>query len=278
MTMRRARLRGLCVACAAAIAVALAPTDGIAQRNIVCSLSGKPTDDLIRSCTERINHGTDLGRPLADSYIARGRAFMAKSLYEQGLADFNEAVKVAPDYVLALRSRANAYLRRAEYERAIKDYTEAIWLAPQDVGLLYERAQAYEGKGDFSNASIDYGEVMRLKPRFVAAYRDRCNMRMMFGRELPQALGDCNDALKLLPNDPLTIERRGFVYLRLNLYEKAINDFEAILKRDPLYAPALYGRGVAKHKTYDSSADADIKLAQQLRPDLVELYRRHGIK
>jgi tetratricopeptide (TPR) repeat protein len=275
----RSRQRWTLVACAAAIGVAFAAAGAPAQRrNVICNLVSKPSDDLIRSCTERINHGGDLGRPLAEVYVARGRAYMAKSQYEQGLADFNEAVKAAPDYVLALRSRGNAHLRRAEYERAIKDYTEAIWLAPRDAGLFHERAQAYEGKGDYRLAILDYDEVMRLAPRFVAAYRDRCNMRMMFGRELPQALGDCNDALRLLPNDPLTLERRGFVYLRLNLFDKAISDFDAVLKYNPLHAPALYGRGVAKHKKYDSTADADINTAQQLRPDVVELYASHGIK
>ena len=260
-------------------AIALFAANASAQgRNVICSLTSKPSDDLIRSCSVRIASGDDIGRPLAESYLARGRAYMAKSKYEQGLADFNQAVKAAPDYVLALRSRANAHLRMANYDAAIKDYTDALWLAPEDVGLLHERAQAYEGKGDFKRASIDYGEVMRLKPRFIAAYRDRCNMRMMFGRELPQALGDCNDALKLLPNDPLTLERRGFVYLRLNLYDKAIADFDTILKTNPLHAPALYGRGVAKRKKYDETANADIDTAQQLRPDLVELYASHGIK
>ena len=260
-------------------ALTLAATMACAQsRNIVCNLAAKLTDELIRSCTERIASARDLGRPLAEVYIARGRAYMATSKYEQGLADFNEAVRVAPDYVLALRSRANAYLRMAKYDPAIKDYTEAIWLAPQDVGLLHERAQAYEGKGDFTLASRDYGEVIRLAPRFIAAYRDRCNLRMIFARELPQALGDCNDALKLLPNDPLTLERRGFVYIRLALYDKAIADFDAVLQRNPLYAMALYGRGVAKRRKYDETAEADLSTAQQLRPDIVELYSRYGIK
>jgi Flp pilus assembly protein TadD len=273
---RRLRIIGVCAGAAIALGTIGAQAE---RRNVVCNLSAKPTDDLIRNCTDLIASGRDIGRPLADSYIARGRGYIAKSQYEAAVTDFDQAVRNAPGYVLALRSRANGYLLRADYDRAIKDYTEAIWLAPKDASLFQERAQAYEGKGEYRLASLDYADVMRIAPKYVPAYRDRCYMRMIWGRELPQALADCSDALKLAPNDPLTLERRGLVYLRLDLYDKALADFEAILKLNALQPTALYGRGLIKRKRGDEpGGDADINAARLMRPDIVEIYTRYGIK
>src|SRR5262249_8706203 len=79
-TARRGRLRHATAGVAVLLALTLAgAADGQSRRNLVCNLTSKLNDDLIRNCTDLIQSGRDIGRPLADSYIARGRAYMAKS-------------------------------------------------------------------------------------------------------------------------------------------------------------------------------------------------------
>lgn len=249
------------------------------RRNVRCNATSLLNDETIRACTDFIGSGRDVGRALADLYVTRGRAYVARSQFDHAIADFSEALKNAPNHLLALHNRGNASLLKSDYDRAITDYTEAIWLAPRDVTLYQDRARAYESKAEYARAVEDYSEAIRIAPRLVAAYKARCIVRTIWGRELKQALDDCEEALRLVPNDLVTLERRGFTYLRLGNFDKAISDFNVVLRFAATNASALYGRGLAKKKKLDDvGGDADVYTAQQLRPDIVEQLIRYGFK
>jgi len=47
------------------------------------------------------------------------------------------------------------------------------------------------------------------------------------------ALNDINHALSIAPNEEHFLDTRGWVYLGMGDYEKAIEDFEAALQIDP---------------------------------------------
>ena len=150
---------------------------------------------------------------------------------------------------------------------------------PRDVIALQNRGHAYQAKQDYDRAIADYSEAIRIEPKFAYAFNDRCYVRAIAGRELQQALADCNEALRLIPNDIQTLDSRGFAYLRLGEFDKAITDYNAVLKFNPQQAGSLYGRGLAKQKKGDSAGgDADIMAAKAIRADIVEEFARYGVK
>jgi tetratricopeptide (TPR) repeat protein len=90
--------------------------------------------------------------------------------------------------------------------------------------------------------------------------------RAVAGRELTQALGDCNASLRLAPNDGGTLDNRGLVQFKLGAFTQAIADYDAAIKRDPKDAISLYGRGVAKLKADDmTGGNADVAAAKAVR-------------
>jgi tetratricopeptide (TPR) repeat protein len=241
-------------------------------------VAGAP-DGMIKSCTELIEGGRETGRALAAAYNARGRAYLAKQEYERAIADFSEALKHEPDNVLSLHNRAVARTAKGEFDTAIKDYTDAIWLAPRKATLYQDRAGAHLAKGEHSRAIADLGAAIKLTPKPALVLRDRCYVRAISGRELPQGLDDCEQALRMLRSDVVTLERRGLINLRLGYFDKAIADFNAVLKVQAANAAALYGRGVAKKKKgLNIAGEADIAEARQIRPDLVQALIGYGVK
>ncbi len=241
-------------------------------------VTGAP-DGMISSCTELIEKGHETGRALAAAYNARGRAYLSKREYDRAVADFSEALKHEPGNVLSLHSRGVAHAGKGEFDAAIKDYSDAIWLAPRNATLYQDRAGAHLAKADYSRAIADLGEVIKLTPKPALALRDRCYVRAISGRELPQGLDDCEQALRLLKSDVMTLERRGLVNLRLGYFDKAIADFNAVLKVQGANATALYGRGVAKKKKgLVLAGEADIAEARQIRPDIVQALAGLGVK
>ena len=64
-------------------------------------------------------------------------------MMKEAMAAYNQAVKTDPLSEWAYTLRGNAYRRQGQYYLAIKDYEEAIRLAPQFVDSYVGRAFAY---------------------------------------------------------------------------------------------------------------------------------------
>ena len=94
---------------------------------------------------------------------------------------------------------------------------------------------------------------------------------------LKQALADCNQALRLTPNNAATLDSRAFVFLKMAQFDAAVSDYEAALRINPEAAFALYGRGLARLKNEDPAGAADIAAAKALQPDIAEEYARYGM-
>ena len=96
--------------------------------------------------------------------------------------------------------------------------------------------------------------MLKLEPRNGPAYNNRCMLRAIIGKDLPGATADCNDALKLQPNDPYTYDNFGLIALKEGDWSKAITAYSDSLKVDPQRARALYGMGIARAKSGDKTA------------------------
>src|SRR5437588_1597212 len=68
----------------------------------------------------------------------------------------------------------------------------------KDLAAAYgNRGHAYTDKKDYDRAIADFNEAIKLAPKFASAFTNRCFTRMLVGRELSQALADCNESLRL---------------------------------------------------------------------------------
>jgi tetratricopeptide (TPR) repeat protein len=91
-------------------------------------------------------------------------------------------------------------------------------------------------------------------------------------------LSDCNEALRLKPDDAATLTTRGFVHLKLAQHDLAIADFDAALRLEPRQVDSLYLRGLAKLRKGDSEGgSADAAAAKAIRSNVVRQYARYGL-
>src|SRR5438067_481060 len=258
--LSRFRLKHV-LAVSAFIAIGLTPAEPAAQatrERSACEIQGGARPDVvISSCSALIQSGRETGRNLASAFTIRGRAYRAAGDFDRAIADYSEAIRIDQNYVLAFYSRGIAYFNKGDNDRAIADYTEALRLTPRDIMALQNRGHAYQAQRDYDRAIADYAEAIRIAPKFAWAFNDRCYARALAGRELQQALGDCDDALRLSPNDSsfasAVLDSRGFTHLRLGEFDQAIADYNAVLTLNPKKGMSLYGRGLAKQKKGDKT-------------------------
>jgi tetratricopeptide (TPR) repeat protein len=144
---------------------------------------------------------------------------------------------------------------------------------------FHSRAYAYYKSDKYENSIADFSEIIRRNPADPEALNGRCWLRTIVGRELREALDDCNESLHLRANDAQTLDSRGFTCLKLGQLNHAISDYDAALSLDPTQAASLFGRGVTKLKKGDKNAgSADIAAAKAIQADIAEEFAKYGVR
>ena len=103
------------------------------------------------------------GNAFKYALVDRGRSFLDKQEWDEAIAQFNDALRLDPEFVPALKNRGAVYLGTQDYNRAIADYDSAIRLEPKYAEHYYNRAQAYLGLQDYSRAIADFTKAIDLK-------------------------------------------------------------------------------------------------------------------
>ena len=234
------RLSSMVTALVLAGASAVAQT---AQERQWCeNETGVTVDQRIDGCSAVIKAGREKGEKLAEAFNNRGIAYRLKGDHERAIADYDQALKLAPS-AEGYFNRGNAHLAKRDYDRAIDDYNQAT----------------------------------KLKSDFAAAFDNRCWARAVLG-VLKPALADCNQALRLMPKNAATLGSRAFVFLKMSRFDAAVSDYDAALQINPKGAFALYGRGLARLKNDDAAGESDIAAAKTLQADIAEEYARYGLQ
>lgn len=274
--MRWGRAVSFLALCTAALLATPAAADPDDDARICARTSG---DAAIAACTRAIASGWFRGAALAAVYNNRAYEYNNKDDGDRALADANEAHRLDPASVPILQTRGRVYRGRGDYDRAIADYSTAIRLAPKDSDLFVSRAIAYRMKHDYDRAFADDDEAIRLGPKNALAWNSRCWTRTVANRELPLALADCEEALRLDRDNAAIRDTRGFTYFRLGRFDAALADFDAVLKVSPAMATSLYGRSLVKRAKGDvAGAEADIAAANAIKAHIAEQFAGYGIK
>ncbi len=104
----------------------------------------------------------------------RGESYLILGESKRAIQDFEEAIRLDPGFAPAYTSRGWAYFALSEYERAIQDYDESIRLDPEHAPAYYSRGGAYLKLGQRDRAIQDYEKAIRLDRRLALDDSSRC--------------------------------------------------------------------------------------------------------
>ncbi|QUD86075.1 retroviral-like aspartic protease family protein [Phenylobacterium montanum] len=251
----------------------------------------------------------------AAGFGRRGAALASRREYVKAIADFDRACAMDPKEPSYFYQRGMAHWQNKQPFLAMSDFDAALKLKPGDIDTLVARAELKLQGNDKDSAAQDLDAAaaavpnqadvrLRLAQLYDAADRlaaaigqydlwipshsdeallseglnDRCWARTLLGRDLDQALKDCDRALRLRPKTAGFLDSRGLVHLRLGEFDKAVADYDAALAISPKMAWSLYGRGLAKqHLGQQAEGQKDIDAAVALQADLPKKAKGYGI-
>jgi lipoprotein NlpI len=150
--------------------------------------------------------------------------------------------------------------------RALQDFDEALRLRPDYADAYSSRAAIYNAIGDADKALADLDAAIRIQPRLRGAYLNRGAVLLAKG-EIDRAIADFDSAIRLGPRDAVALGDRAYAYASKRQYDRAIADLNEAIKIDRYRESLYFKRGLAR--LYSGQADTaaqDFATVVRLRP------------
>jgi tetratricopeptide (TPR) repeat protein len=247
--------------------------------------------------------------PQSYALVTAGRIYGAFGLRDKAMQAFDRAIAVKPEaYIYVNRAQSRPFTDSAG---RLADLNEALKLDPDNADALTEKAEQLQVAGDLKGALAIYDRVVRVAPdngyltlrravllykvgshaeaeKMIAARRSEaktstdlnnlCWAKATAGIMLESALQDCQDSLKLKPDNARAIDSLAFVKLRTGKIDDAIALYsQAISKR--VGSSSYMGRAIAYARKGDKAqAEADRAEALKLDPNAEQRFVEYGLK
>jgi len=153
-----------------------------------------------------IHHGLGIAMVQeAQGLLDEGRRVEAMALLDQAVAQFDEALRIAPSYMLSHRKMARAWLLKGDSPRAIEWLQKGIDLWPDDVPARLELAELLYSTGDYRGAMRQLDAARHynasMEPATLAQIHLDRGLVLLRGLDDPgRALWNLEQSLALAPD------------------------------------------------------------------------------
>jgi tetratricopeptide (TPR) repeat protein len=163
---------------------------------------------------------------------ARGLTLAELERNDAALADLSKALEMEPDHAPTLELKGQVLGRLKRYDEAIAALEKAKSLVPTSSEPLLHLAQIHALQKKFDAAIKDLAEALEMDESNVGLLLLRASIYQEKG-DKEKAMADADKAVALLPNMPLVIRTRAILLAENERYAEAISDLEKILRITP---------------------------------------------
>jgi tetratricopeptide (TPR) repeat protein len=137
----------------------------------------------------------------ARQYFQSALAAMNEDKNQKAIKDFNEAIRLMPDYSRAYNLRGFTKRRIGDLKGALDDFNQAIkinknWETSKLHSAYNNRGKVKGMLGDRLGAIEDFDQAIKIYPDYAEAYKNRGTIKASLGQK-QQALSDFQKAASL---------------------------------------------------------------------------------
>ena len=199
-------------------------------------------DDGIAGCSAVIETKAVDQQWLVVAHEYRALLNAHKKNYEGAVADYTRCLELAGgegQNVLYYQQRGNYPVELGQYQRAVADFDAALKQAPDDAASLENRAYSYRQLGELEKAKSDYTELKRLNPNRVSVYAHLGDIESL-NKNFAAAFENYSKLIELVPTEGRN-QARASTLEQLGRKDEAIADYRKALSLDATLTESVEG-------------------------------------
>jgi tetratricopeptide (TPR) repeat protein len=184
-----------------------------------------------------------------DLRLAIGNIAVRAGKYDQAIGEFNGVLNALDK---TSRRRGDIYLRLGETYRqkgddgaAVQVLQKAREILPDNMMVISTLALTLDHSGHWNEARQMYDAALKLDPNNGIAMNNQAFLLAEHNGDLDDALTKATKAKQLLPNIPEMADTLGWIYLKKNLSDSAIEIFRDLVRKSPNQSTFRYHLGMA---------------------------------
>jgi Flp pilus assembly protein TadD len=195
-------------------------------------MMGKPDQalSLIQDEVNKFPARNDLKRNLADVQFRTGHIDQAIQTYRDLMPLYKDNPKLLGDLYARI---GDGYIRKKEFPSAIEQLRKAHELEPDSTQLINALALLLENSGNHGEARKLYQESISRKQDDPEALNNLAYLMAETGGNLDEALTLATRAKQKLPNILEISDTIGWIYLKKNLADSAVDIFKELTAKAP---------------------------------------------
>ena len=149
----------------------LAPVTSL-RAQIATDCLSEDWERRISGCTAIIESPTASHDEKAVAYATRALALSLKGRFDQSIDDYDQALKIEPNFAVALNNRAWAYHKWGKGVKGLVDVEKSLALNPMSEHTWDTRAHIRQSMGNHAAAFTDYEQAVNIGgERMVKLYQ-----------------------------------------------------------------------------------------------------------
>jgi tetratricopeptide (TPR) repeat protein len=193
----------------------------------------------------------DLQVQLGNTAVRAGKYDAAVQYFQKVLNSLDKGNRQRGDLYLRI---GETYRRKGDLGNAIENLQKARESEPSNVVVLSTLALVLDGANRWNDANQVYDATIKLDPNNGVALNNKAFLMAEHGGDLDVALTMAQQAKRMLPNLSEVSDTLGWIYLRKNLSDNAIDIFKDLVSKEPHASTYRYHLGMAYFQKGDMPA------------------------
>jgi len=196
---------------------------------------------------------------------------------DKAIFHYKEALKIKPDYAIALFNLGSALEKKGNIEEAIDHYLEALRIKPDYTKAHNNLGVALVNKGNYDVAILHFSKALKINPQKTDVHINLANVLFLKGKP-DEAIRIYKEIIETSAVNADAHYNLAYVLSIQGKLDEAVLHYKETLKVKPKYSKAYYNLGNILIKQ-GKIKEAFTHFAEAIRisPDYAEAYNKIGL-
>lgn len=197
-------------------------------------------------------------------YYHWGDAYQYQGNLQGAIAQYNEALKIEPDFTRGYLRRGEVHDVMGNFDAALADYDRVLQAEPTNAMAHNNRGWVYYEQGKNADALTEFEKAIATNGKLAVAHNNRGWVKLQ-QKDTTAAMADFDGAINADPTFAKAYYNRALVHVMRGKREDAIKDYTALINVNNKDAQAYFYRGLMyRELNRELSARRDFEVAASM--------------